>query len=67
MMILKRLFLLFTFLASWSQIKSNEDHHNKFTREWAVRVSDSYNADLIALETGFENKGLVMLILKNRI
>ncbi len=59
-MILKRLFLLFTFLTLWNETKSSEDHHNEFTREWAVRVSDSYNADLIALETGFENRGLVI-------
>ena len=36
-----------------------EDHHMMYTREWAVKVSDPLNADLIALETGFENKGLV--------
>ena len=57
MVISKRLFLFFTFVALLSQTKSNDDHH--YTREWAVKVSDSYNADLIALETGFENKGLV--------
>ena len=37
----------------------NSEHHNEFTREWAVKVSDPLLADLIALETGFANHGLV--------
>jgi hypothetical protein len=37
----------------------NLEHHNEFTREWAVKVSDPLLADLIALETGFANHGLV--------
>lgn len=37
----------------------NSEHHNEFTREWAVKVTDPLLADLIALETGFENKGLI--------
>lgn len=41
---------------------NNEDHHMEYTREWAVKVSDPLNADLIALETGFENKGPVSTI-----
>ena len=36
-----------------------EDYHNEYTREWAVKISDPLMADLIALETGFQNKGLV--------
>lgn len=37
----------------------NSEYHDEFTREWAVKVHDPLMADLIALETGFENKGLV--------
>ena len=37
----------------------NSEHHNEYTKEWAVKVSDPYLANLIALETGFVNKGLV--------
>ena len=37
----------------------NNQYHNEFTREWAVKVSDPLLADLIALESGFENAGLV--------
>lgn len=32
---------------------------DEFTREWAVKVSDPLMADLIALETGFKNTGLI--------
>jgi len=39
----------------------NTEHHNQFTREWAVKVFDPLLADLIALETGFANHGLVSL------
>lgn len=37
----------------------NSEHHNEYTKEWAVKVSDPYLANLIALETGFVNKGLI--------
>jgi proprotein convertase subtilisin/kexin type 1 len=37
----------------------NSEYHDEFTREWAVKVHDPLMADLIALETGFENKGLI--------
>ncbi len=41
-----------------------EDHHNEYLREWAVRITDPELANLIATETGFENKGLVSIIFK---
>jgi hypothetical protein len=34
-------------------------NENEFIGEWAAKVSDSIEADLIAHETGFINKGLV--------
>lgn len=37
----------------------NNQYHNEYTREWAVKVSDPLLADLIALESGFENAGLI--------
>jgi hypothetical protein len=58
MMISNRLILIFALISLLNNVKS-DNFHNEFTREWAVKVSDPYNADLIALETGFENKGLV--------
>ena len=61
MMISKKILLIFALISLIHQIQSNQDHHNEYTREWAVKVSDAYNADLIALETGFQNKGLVIL------
>lgn len=30
-----------------------------YTREWAIKVSDPIEADLIAMETGFINKGMI--------
>jgi proprotein convertase subtilisin/kexin type 1 len=58
MMISNRLILIFALISLLNNVKS-DNFHNEFTREWAVKVSDPYNADLIALETGFENKGLI--------
>ena len=49
-------------LSLFNKIKCNSQYHNEFTHEWAVKVSDPYKADLIALETGFENRGLVNFI-----
>jgi hypothetical protein len=60
MMISNRLILIFALISLLNKVKS-DNFHNEFTREWAVKVSDPYNADLIALETGFENKGLVII------
>lgn len=33
------------------------DQSNEYTREWAARISDPLEADLIAIETGFVNRG----------
>ena len=62
MMMSNRLILIFALISLLNNkcVKSNDSYHNEFTREWAVKVSDPFNADLIALETGFENKGLVI-------
>jgi hypothetical protein len=35
--------------------------HNEYMHEWAVQVHDPEEADLIAMETGFQNKGPVCL------
>jgi hypothetical protein len=35
------------------------DDHNKFTREWAVKIGDPVEADLIAIETKSINMGLI--------
>jgi hypothetical protein len=37
------------------------DHHNEYLHEWAVKVHDPDEADLIALETGFNNHGRVSI------
>jgi len=44
-------------LDSHVALSDNAEYHNEFTKEWAVKVSDPIMADLIALETGFKNKG----------
>lgn len=36
-----------------------EESSQEFIREWAIKVSDPIEADLIAIETGFINKGLI--------
>lgn len=36
-------------------VEANHD----YIREWAIKVSDPIEADLIAVETGFINKGLI--------
>jgi hypothetical protein len=38
------------------------DHHNEYLHEWAVKVNDTDEADLIALETGFANHGRVSIL-----
>jgi len=38
------------------------DHHNEYLHEWAVQVHDPDEADLIALETGFNNHGRVSIL-----
>ena len=40
------------------------DHHNEYLHEWAVQVHDSAEADLIAMETGFTNRGPVSFQMK---
>lgn len=40
-----------------NNIKNTGNQNNEYTREWAAKVSDPLEADLIALETGFVNKG----------
>lgn len=50
--------VLFGFIVCYVSA-GNSEYHDEFTREWAVKVHDPLMADLIALETGFENKGLV--------
>ena len=34
-------------------------HQPEYLREWAAKVSDPIEADLIAIETGFVNRGLI--------
>lgn len=40
-------------------LEAESDGHNEYIREWAVQVHDPEEADLIAMETGFQNKGPV--------
>ena len=42
----------------------SSDHHNEYLHEWAVQVRDAEEADLIALETGFNNEGPVSIFAK---
>jgi hypothetical protein len=53
--------IVFISFINYSLCGFNDEFHNEYTKEWAVKVSDPLMADLIALETGFENKGLVIL------
>jgi hypothetical protein len=57
---LKSLFVLIAiFNVNLIYCLTNSQFHNEFTREWVAKVSDPLEADLIALETGFVNKGPV--------
>jgi proprotein convertase subtilisin/kexin type 1 len=38
---------------------SRPEYHNEFQHEWIAELHDSYEADLVALETGFVNMGPV--------
>jgi hypothetical protein len=38
-------------------IETNAQYHDEYVREWAIKVKDSLEADLIAEETGFVNRG----------
>jgi hypothetical protein len=39
--------------------KNNHQHQPEYIHEWALKVSDPLEADLIAAETGFINKGVI--------
>jgi hypothetical protein len=55
-------FLVFLVVANFNCAKSEtSDHHNEYLHEWAVQVHDPDEADLIALETGFNNHGRVSI------
>jgi hypothetical protein len=65
--LLQKSFCLFLFLFMLCLVTSEDTIFNKYDntknneyyREWVAKVSDPLEADLIALETGFVNKGPV--------
>lgn len=56
---LATVFSIFTLTLSSDNVETNAQYHNEYNREWATRVKDALEADLIAEETGFVNRGLI--------
>jgi hypothetical protein len=73
---LKKSFCLFVlFLFMICQVISDDTSNNKYEgtnnneyyREWVAKVRDPLEADLIALETGFVNKGPVSFVYYSKL